>query len=128
MRTILDSALWPFLGVLMGTVTAVLVAYIQRKPTEVQLGQYAFTQIQELAAQYKSDLSDMRAQRAEALKVEEALRANLILARTEIEALRDQLADAKHELKQARIEIQTLRQQIANATGQTPPPIDLTGL
>lgn len=115
----LESSAWPVLGVLLGTASAILVAFINRKPTELQLGQTAYAQLAELSAVYRQDLADYRLQRAESLKIEEALRQNLVLAREEIIKLRQELAEA-------RAEIARLKQRINEAIGpEEGPGIDL---
>jgi len=115
----LESSAWPVLGVLLGTASAILVAFINRKPTELQLGQAAYSQLAELSAVYRADLADYRLQRAESLKIEEALRQNLELAREEIAKLRLELAEA-------RAEIARLRGRINDAIGPDDGgPIDL---
>lgn len=107
MTGLFQSPFWPFFGLALGVMSAVVVALIQRKPTEVQLGASAFEQLQELSSLYRSDLAEYRAQRAESLKVEQALRLDLDSARKEIAGL-------QRELELARGEVAMLRRAVAS--------------
>lgn len=97
-----SAALWAIPGILLGVFGSIAVALVNRKPTALELEGDAFEQLQSLSNLYRADLAEARLQRAEALKIEQALRLDLSKAHEEIKSLRD-------ELRQARIEILELR-------------------
>jgi hypothetical protein len=93
-----------------GALVGIAVALIQRKPTELQLGQTAYDQLHELSELYRADIADYRTQRQESSRIEESLRDHLDGARIEIAALKRELELARIEVRQLRDEVSTLRQ------------------
>ena len=106
----MSQAVWAGLGTLLGLVVAVAIELLKRKPTPLELEGDAFEQLQSLSNLYRADLIEARTQRAEALKVEQALWADLGKAHGEIRELRE-------ELRLARLEILELREAVRRATG-----------
>jgi hypothetical protein len=97
---IISASVWPVIGLLVGAAASVVVAYLQRKPTELQLGTAAFDQLQQLSDIYRKDLVEARVQRAESIQVEQALRTELAATRQEVAELKLQLVTAQAQIKE----------------------------
>lgn len=112
MTALLNSPVWPVVGMLIGALATIAVPMINKRPNRQQLGQTAYEQLESLAELYREDLETYRTRMANSIQVEGALRAELQQAAEQMAGVREELRGAQAELRAAQVEIRALRAEL----------------